>query len=61
MTRTARPPGLAPATPRSPLLSGDALRKIVYQLNRHEPKHQAATFSVMLKKSVQEVAIAVVV
>ena len=52
------------ATPRAPLLGGEAPHKIVYQLNRHEPEYQEAIFnsiSAMLKKYVDDVAIAVVV
>jgi intracellular sulfur oxidation DsrE/DsrF family protein len=51
--------------PTKPLLPGDdAPHKIVYQLNHHEPEHQEAIFnsiSAMLKKYVDDVAIAVVV
>ena len=52
------------ATPQAPLMGGEAPHKIVYQLNRHEPEYQEAIFnsiSAMLKKYVDDVAIAVVV
>jgi hypothetical protein len=52
------------AKPPAPLLGGEAPHKIVYQLNRAEPEYQEAIFnsiSAMLKKYVDDVAIAVVV
>ena len=56
---SAAPATLGPAAP-----GDDAPHKIVYQLNRHEPEYQEAIFnsiSAMLKKYVDDVAIAVVV
>jgi hypothetical protein len=55
----AAPAALGPAAP-----GDDAPHKIVYQLNHHEPEYQEAIFnsiSAMLKKYVDDVAIAVVV
>jgi intracellular sulfur oxidation DsrE/DsrF family protein len=52
------------ATPPAPMPGDEAPHKIVYQLNRHEPEYQEAIFnsiSAMLKKYVDDVAIAVVV
>lgn len=52
------------ATQPAPLPGDEAPHKIVYQLNRHEPEYQEAIFnsiSAMLKKYVDDVAIAVVV
>lgn len=49
---------------QSPVPGDDAPHKIVYQLNRAEPEYQEAIFnsiSAMLKKYVDDVAIAVVV
>jgi intracellular sulfur oxidation DsrE/DsrF family protein len=56
---TPAPATLGPAAP-----GDDAPHKIVYQLNHHEPEYQEAIFnsiSAMLKKYVDDVAIAVVV
>ena len=56
---TAAPAALGPAAP-----GDDAPHKVVYQLNHHEPEYQEAIFnsiSAMLKKYVDDVAIAVVV
>jgi intracellular sulfur oxidation DsrE/DsrF family protein len=57
-------PAAAAATLAPPLPGDDAPHKIVYQLNRAEPEYQEAIFnsiSAMLKKYVDDVAIAVVV
>lgn len=54
----------ATAPPKFPAFGDDAPHKIVYQLNRAEPEYQEAIFnsiSAMLKKYVDDVAIAVVV
>ena len=64
---TATPNAFAPAatTRLAPPLPGDdAPHKIVYQLNRADPEYQEAIFnsiSALLKKYVDDVAIAVVV
>ena len=58
-SHAASPPSMKP-----PLPGDDVPHKIVYQLNRHEPEYQEAIFnsiSAMLKKYVDDVAIAVVV
>jgi intracellular sulfur oxidation DsrE/DsrF family protein len=59
LAATASKPQLSP-----PLPGDEAPHKIVYQLNRAEPEYQEAIFnsiSAMLKKYVDDVAIAVVV
>ena len=61
ITTTAK---AAQPTARFPTPGDDAPHKIVYQLNRAEPEYQEAIFnsiSAMLKKYVDDVAIAVVV
>ena len=60
--RATAAPAQAPASMPAP--GDDAPHKIVYQLNRAEPEYQEAIFnsiSAMLKKYVDNVAIAVVV